>query len=186
MAVMSPNALLTKRSKPILALSLVKPLRILLPRTRFLRHRIETASSSRGDGPQVWCKSSSLASGPSLAIWLRPYHQAPTSVGASFFCAIAPPGRRSISMRICMAALPIVRLCRSRPYRILHSTAGFVVTPPPPRSAAPAKDRTAPSIPSGGAFFALCSPRCWINGSPHRTPGCVSPPHPAPHCSPHS
>lgn len=24
--------------------------------------------------------------GPSLAIWLRPYHQAPTSVGASFFC----------------------------------------------------------------------------------------------------
>ncbi len=92
MAVMSPNALLTKRSKPILALSLVKPLRILLPRTRFLRHRIETASSSRGDGPPVWCKSSSLASGPSLAIWLRPYHQAPTSVGASFLrhCSVRP------------------------------------------------------------------------------------------------
>ena len=70
-----------------------------------------------------------------------------------FFCAIAPSGRRSISMRICMAALPIVRLCRSRAYRILHSTAGFVVNPPPPRSAAPAKDRTAPPIPSGGAFF---------------------------------
>ena len=40
MADMSADALLTKRSKPILALSLVKPLRILLPRTRFLRHRI--------------------------------------------------------------------------------------------------------------------------------------------------
>ena len=40
MAVLLTYALWTKRSKPILALSLVKPLRILLPRTRFLRHRI--------------------------------------------------------------------------------------------------------------------------------------------------
>jgi len=40
MAVMLTYALLTKRSKSILPLSLVKPLRILLPRTRFLRHRI--------------------------------------------------------------------------------------------------------------------------------------------------
>jgi hypothetical protein len=44
-------ALLTKRSKPILALSLVKPLRILLPRTRFLRHRIWVVSSSLGPDP---------------------------------------------------------------------------------------------------------------------------------------
>ena len=61
------------------------PLQILLPWTRVSRHRIEAESSSLSDGPPVWCKSSSLARGPSLAIWLRPYHQAPTSVGASFF-----------------------------------------------------------------------------------------------------
>src|SRR5690606_33507076 len=90
-AGMSIHALLTKRSKTILALSLVKPLRILLPRTRFLRHRIGTESSSLGSGPTAWHKSSSLVPRPTLSIWLRPYHQAPTSVGASFFCASFSP-----------------------------------------------------------------------------------------------
>ena len=39
MAGMLTYLLLTKRSKSIRVMSLVKPLRILLPRTRFLRHR---------------------------------------------------------------------------------------------------------------------------------------------------
>ena len=39
MAGMLTYVLLTKRSKSIRVMSLVKPLRILLPRTRFLRHR---------------------------------------------------------------------------------------------------------------------------------------------------
>ncbi len=87
MAVMTPNALLTKRSKPILVLSLVKPLRILLPRTRFLRHRIETASSSRGDDPPVWCKSSSLAQDHHLRFGFGPIIRLQLRLEPLFFCA---------------------------------------------------------------------------------------------------
>jgi len=53
------------------------------------------ATPSCGSSPPPWIQSSwqsayppPLLSAP-LSIWLRPYHQAPTSVGASFFCPIA-------------------------------------------------------------------------------------------------
>lgn len=78
----------------------------LLPRTRDARHRVLTVSSSLGQGP------------PGLAQILLPCVrailcdlasalciQAPTSVGASFF------GR----LQICMADLPIARLCLGKP-----------------------------------------------------------------------
>jgi hypothetical protein len=57
--------------------------------------------------------------GPLLSIWLRPYHQAPTSVGASFF---------GHCRRICMAAFPIARLCRGlrSPITGTTSSAAFV------------------------------------------------------------
>ena len=64
MADMSAGALLTIRSKSICGSSLLKPLRILLPRTRFLRHRIKVVSSSLGLGPSVRRLSSSLAQNP--------------------------------------------------------------------------------------------------------------------------
>ena len=87
--------------------------------------------------------------GPKLAIWLRPYHQAPTSVGASFLSSETghlgrrpntpdrgrpsardnPPGVPN-PQRICMAALPIARLCRGERRWIKASTAAFVVTRP--------------------------------------------------------
>ena len=93
MAVMSPNALLTKRSNPILALSLVKPLRILLPRTRFLRHRIETASSSRGDGSPVWRISSSHAQGQNLRFGFGPIIRLQLRLEPLFFAHL--PGTSS-------------------------------------------------------------------------------------------
>ena len=114
-AHMNSSALLTKRSKSILALSLVKPLRILLPRTRFLRHRTLAESSSLGDGPPVWANPPPLL-GPLLAIWLRPYHKAPTSVGASFFALAFLHGRPSD----CAVAAP-------QGWEDIHLTAVLVV-----------------------------------------------------------
>lgn len=80
--------------------------------------------------------------------------------------------------RICMAALPIARLCRGARHWIVFPTAALVVARPSKVSGF-CRRPTAPPIPSGGAFFL---PR----QSPRRTSGCASPLPPAPHCSQHS
>jgi hypothetical protein len=59
--------------------------------------------------------------GPLLSIWLRPYHQAPTSVGASFF---------GHCRRICMAAFPIARLCRGLRSPITGTTSSVAFVAP--------------------------------------------------------
>ena len=148
-AVMTCPALLTKRSKPILQLSLVKPLRILLPRTRFLRHRIEAESSSLGDGPPVWRISSSHAQGQNSRFGFGPIIRLQPRLEPLFLSSETghlgrrpntpdrgrpsardnPPGVPN-PQRICMAALPIARLCRGERRWIKASTAAFVVTRP--------------------------------------------------------
>jgi hypothetical protein len=112
MAGMYATALLTKRSKSISLLVAGTPLRILLPRTRVRRHRTEAVSSSLGLGSPARCNPPPCTRAL-LSIWLRPYHKAPTSVGASFFCP---------DDRICMAAFPKARLPGRDGGRILNLT----------------------------------------------------------------
>ena len=106
MADMCKPALLTERSKPILALLLVTPLR---------SSSLGPASCNTGTGS--YPPPSALfhrfgafllpCAGPLTSIWLRPYHQAPTSVGASFFARgrrIGESAWQHFPMRVCVAA----------------------------------------------------------------------------------
>jgi hypothetical protein len=122
MAVMLTYALLTKRSKPILPVSLVKPLRILLPRTRFLRHRILAVSSSLGLGSTGSAHILLPCAGPYLRFGFGPIIRLQLRLEPLFLPLPRPPP-------LCMAALPICRIVPPRPVRDSRATssAAFVV-----------------------------------------------------------
>jgi len=89
--------------------------------------------------------------GPKLAIWLRPYHQAPTSVGASFFRVDGKAARSRHtnlhgSTSHCAFVLPPALLDIAPNGGVRGDTASSKVS-------GFAEGRTAPPIPSGGAIF---------------------------------
>ena len=135
------NALLTKRSKSIFSLVDATPLLILLPRTRDARHRVLTVSSSLGQGP------------PGLAQILLP------CVGPYLDLASALSIRLQLRLeplffarqQICMADLPIARLCPPHRRAIVPATAAYVV-PAPPRSAV-LPQTPGPTHPLGWGLF---------------------------------
>jgi len=116
---MSRNALLTKRSKSIFTPVDATPLPFLLPGTRDARHRVLAVSSSLGQGPPGLTQILLPCVGP-YSIWLRPYQSGSNFGWSLFFCL----------QQICMADLPIARLCRHDRRAIVLGTAAYVVHRP--------------------------------------------------------
>ena len=124
---MTSYALLTKRSKPILALSL---------RRRSVSSSLGPALPTSGLKPNpppsvlvhpVRRLSSSLAQDQNLRFGFGPIIRLQLRL-EPLFLRICP--HRYAPRRICMAAFPIVRLCRGSRRPIVASTAVFVVTRP--------------------------------------------------------
>ena len=165
-ADMSRNALLTKRSKSIFIPVDATPLPFLLPGTRDARHRVLTVSSSLGQGPPGLTQILLPCVRP-YSIWLRPY-QSGSNFGWSLFFLLI--------LQMCMADLPIARLCRRSRRAIVLLTAGKRGTRPSKVSGSAVGPWPHPSPRVGPFCFpterGTSSQNCPANlaGQPFRTP----------------
>lgn len=121
-------------------------LRILLPRTGFTRHRVQAVSSSLGLGPPGPAHILLPCAGPYLRFGFGPIIGLQLRLEPLF---LPIPLQ---SPRICMAGLPIARLCRGRWGPIVPRTRSVVVIASP-RSEASACDPWPCPSPRAGPFY---------------------------------